>query len=250
MIIPPTYPPLFQPQIQLRPTPNIFEKKRATGNGLLRNIGAYWKFDETGGGGTIRIDSTGQGFDLSDLNANVGSVAALLNDGCDFTTSTYGLESATPAPHGGDISFSCWFIDQGSSSFPIVFFQSDDFSVYEFDTASGGLTAATYTTDGGFQAQTGIQLAMGFWHNIIGTRNAVTGALKLYLDSVLSATVMMTGTIQDTWPDVVDVGNGSGGGIVFGYMDESAFWNKELTQTDVDNIFNGGSPLPFANYTL
>jgi len=89
----------------------------------------------------------------------------------------------------------------------------------------------------------------GLWHHISGTWNS-SGNVKLYLDSTLKATTEISGTFTGT-PVYASIGSsGVSSSYYAGNIDEVTLFNKELSSTEVNTLYNDGlpfNPVPLAN---
>jgi hypothetical protein len=85
----------------------------------------------------------------------------------------------------------------------------------------------------------------GEWHNYVFTydgSNSATG-LKIYIDGVESQDSQQTTNyigMAETAADL-ELGNGNGNAY-YGSLDEVSMFNKELSQTEVTEIYNSGNP--------
>ncbi|MES2475565.1 MAG: LamG-like jellyroll fold domain-containing protein [Verrucomicrobiota bacterium] len=89
----------------------------------------------------------------------------------------------------------------------------------------------------------------GNWHHVAASFDTSNGAMKLYVDGVLSATG--TGaTIARSAPAHFHLGS-SGGNVGFlnGSLDEARLYNKVLTQPEIERLANSSSAL-VANYSF
>ena len=96
----------------------------------------------------------------------------------------------------------------------------------------------------------------GNWHHLVATYDGSSAAsgLTWYLDGTgytggRSASVFPTYTSLHDSGDEVRIGGWEGNGDHFlGYIDEVSIWNKELSGTDVTNIYNSGTPTDLSEH--
>jgi len=108
-------------------------------------------------------------------------------------------------------------------------------------TTSGG--AAQYTAAGT------TNLSTGTWYHVLGTWTAGS-AVRIYLNGTLegtqatATTALRTSTVGSTWGKFQTA-------YIDADMDELCIWNRVLVQSEIDELYGGGSPTlqaPFMNY--
>jgi len=209
-------------------------------------------------------------------------------DGVDFVTAftnTYSLKQTT-SPYGGYVSVanpssyhfesggtdqafslslwvkpttgvSFWAITKGAvggSSDREIFFGLWSSGVVVWQLAGDGSgTRYLQQYDGVDRRAT---LADGNWHHLAATYDgsAAAAGLTWYLDG----TPYVTGRSASVFPeyislndsgDEVRIGGWDGNSNTFiGYIDEVSIWNKELSGTDVTNIYNSGTPTDLSEH--
>jgi len=104
-------------------------------------------------------------------------------------------------------------------------------------------------TDGIFNNQTSIiTFTQGNWYNIIISYNDTAKKADMYINGVKDAS-SQTNTFSSC--NALDLNNGFDFGMrqtsVFlsGYQDEIALWNRQLTASEVTELYNGGAGLQY-----
>ena len=99
-----------------------------------------------------------------------------------------------------------------------------------FDVRGGGSTGTGLITG----------LSNGNWFHLVGTYDASTNSIKTYINNVASGTGVNSFTIGTT--DEFDVGRLNLGGSTYdGIIDEISIWNKVLTISDINELYNNGN---------
>ena len=153
----------------------------------------------------------------------------------------------------GDFSISLWVNVASTSSFQTLFsnFKSDGGGVYHgiiLGINSNQFRFQIYNNTTEVLLQAGFTVTTNTWHNIVVTRKYSTGT-KIYINGTL-----ITSNTNVTNPDIVALMYANIGayinasGVPSGeYMsnnskiDELNAWNKELTATEVTELYNAGA---------
>ena len=222
---------------------------------LSTNLVAYWKLDESSGNAADSVGSN----TLTNTNT-VGYAAALINNGADFGTSVSHNKTLHNAGLGVDLSgaasWSGWIKIRteptGTSGLRFVDWRSATGTSrylicgYEDNAGTKRIRLDASGTIIGYN----VTLGTSAWHHVVVTYSA-SGTVTLYLDgSSVSTGSRGTGTVTASF----DIGNGvekvTGQAT---YMDEIGAWSRELTSTEVTQLYKGGAGLayPFGTaYTL
>ena len=227
-------------------------------NGLLNSLQAYWKLEETAGNNRV-----------SQINAN----NVFLDNGSAFNSVTGKINNAAnyPSVEGSDVlycaaptidttsnwSLSGWAYINSASLFiaqeiiasintyngsPQIFIQSNGFLNFEKNSdGDGSILTSTYPTD------TWIYLTM--------TYDSSTGTVSGYVNGTLIG-ISTSVSLFSTSIEIDLFNNGTGGtgtpgsnSSFAGKIDEWGFWNKCLTQNDINKLYNSGNALPFGSFT-
>jgi hypothetical protein len=88
----------------------------------------------------------------------------------------------------------------------------------------------------------------GNWHFVTATRNAAAGTITLYIDGTQVATTSGTATTARTAPTLIGLGRNvcAATGVYTGSLDDAIAYARELTPTEVTNLYNyyNGIALP------
>lgn len=96
-------------------------------------------------------------------------------------------------------------------------------------------------------------LTAGVWQHVMFTYSGAgnMNGIKVYLDGVLDsnlpASASLTGTLLGGWN--FQLGSRNSGFYFVGNMDEVTVWNKELSQAEVTELYNSGSPLAASSHS-
>lgn len=229
-------------------------------NGLLTDLVAYWKLDESSG---TRVDSAGT-YNLSE-SASVSGTSGLINNGASITSgstnylyegSTGALNTINTADATNPLTFNVWINPASFGSYKAIFefygtsgngrrlsifIDSPSSGYIEVNNAwmsgiSSSLTFSPTWSTSEWQMMTvvcnssGVTLYRNATSCVIWTGNAgrvPAGDGRLYLGS-----------------------NPSGGGSAYsGIYDEAGLWGRALSTDDITALYNGGSGLPYSSFT-
>jgi hypothetical protein len=217
------------------------------------NLVYYWKLDETSG--TTIYDAK----NAANLFNNNGSiVTGFHNNGIQCNNTAEYLSGATTTAQfesNTAWSYSFWIKREATPAVARITFRQDPSNVFRgtgilFDAnkisfvicanASTNAFIAASTNDNTFTSTTS-------YYNIVWTYNGNRAASgnKIYVDSVskdITATrdTLGTGTIINSYPLYIGNHPTNASQHISGILDEIAIYNKELTQTEIDLIYNGG----------
>lgn len=227
---------------------------------LATDLVSYWELEETSG---TRVDSHGSN-DLTDVNT-VGSVAAIEGNGASFTRANTESLVITDGDQTGldetsDLSIACWFrLDTLPASGSYSFVQKYDSTTgnrsYYFDFlksgATYGLNSTFHTGSGGIGAYRSGTFSTGTWYHAAVTFKAgsgTSGEVKFYIDGTQLGTTA-TGdcpALQDVTQDFrVGANSDNATGHIDGDIDELGFWSRTLSSTDISDLYNSGSGIPY-----
>lgn len=101
------------------------------------------------------------------------------------------------------------------------------------------------TTSSGTSSVTGAQMTVGNWYHLVGTYDG--SYIRLYVNTSGSVSGK-SGTIN-TYSTPLRIGTNGGYGENFqGTMDQVAIWNRALTASEVSDLYNSGSGLPYSQW--
>jgi hypothetical protein len=230
-----------------------------TNYGSIREgLVAYWPMNESASSGDVTAaDWTGRGNDLTSNNT-VPSVTGKIGDGRNFTAANSEWLSASGANNdlkfadGNDWTFAGW-IWMPTWTLGIYFCGNDSSGNREvlFDTrASDGNNLACQINPGGSFGVTtiaGASMATSTWHFFAWTYNATTRALYGRVNDGIgknsAITTRPSGSMnQSSQPLNLGRRQFTGAHSYFGgYLDEVAKWNRVLSSSELDAIWNAGN---------
>jgi len=227
---------------------------------LTTSLVSYWDLEEASG---TRYDLHGSN-DLDDNNTVTGAVGKVGNaSDFDFALSEY-LSKADNASLSitGDISISCWVklttlpstsgrmglvtksLSTGNQrGYALVLESNDKLRFYAYEN---GATTEHYISES--DAAAVVSGDLGNWLHISATLDVSTQTGVLYVDgSSIAQTPLTNGTLTSIHDSTAafHVGSYNGASYVDAAMDEVGIWTKVLTSTEVSDLYNSGSGLPY-----
>ena len=209
---------------------------------------SWWKMDESSGNATDQVGS------LSAVSTSVTYGAGKLNNCAIYNGSAYHTVSdASGIKPTSDISFGGWVYITSTSSYQMLLAKGENAG----DTRSYELRCFGSTTQMEIQmkvagnyvvARSTTAIGTGTWAHVIYTRTGTTH--KIYINGTLETLASSTpqsGSI-DYSTDALWFGQRNGGLRFNGKLDEIGIWNVALTQSEVTELYNGGTGIsyPFA----
>ena len=111
-----------------------------------------------------------------------------------------------------------------------------------FSSNGGELYFNVRTPNGSYTAFSGVVPSQNVWYQIVGTYDGSN--VKIYIDGVLKGTLSATGSINSN-NELLMLGDAGYGGLsafLNGNLDEVSIYSRGLTQSEVTNIYNSGTP--------
>ena len=223
---------------------------------LSVSLAAYYELEEASGN---RLDSHTGGYTLTDVNT-VGSGTGIQGTAADFeqTNAEYLSRVSTNSVFDGVTSFSisAWVnIESFSAVYPTVASVWNDGSNNRaWSLAFVGNQPYFYISQLGTNATlsnitSGATLSTGTWHHLVGTFNGSTGNLRIYVNNTQYTNASGRTGIFNSSADfrighAVTFASRSDG-YFDGLIDEVGIWTKELTASEVSDLYNSGSGIPF-----
>ena len=207
---------------------------------LTDNIVAYWNLNDDGSGGVSLVDSTGNGYTLTNTDVALGT-GIIAGDGTFNGTSSV-LENGSLSVGSGDFSFSVW-INPSSTATSAILNQGN-----EDDDISYALGYSNEQVF--FYGARALQISFlgstptNTWSNVCLTN--LSGSLSLYVNGSLVGTGSLSADFSGT---PFKIGLGYGGIAYFeGGIDEIGVWSRALTLQEVSDLYNNGlgNTYPFA----
>lgn len=226
-----------------------------TENPIWNNLLSYWRMDVSSG--TNVPDSKGSIYGTS---SNVSWVTGKNNNGASFSNTTSYIEltggSSTYNFNRTDsFTISFWLKRNTINTTQFLFsksLSSGNYSGYSayFNTSNNieySLMSTNSSTIGIIVLSTSSYGATGVWYNFVFTYNGngSTTGLKIYLNGTVQGTSsalnnLSTNTTTST--ATFRIGNRSGSNFgQRGVIDEFSIWDRVLTDTEITELYNGGS---------
>lgn len=221
---------------------------------LPTSLVSYWELEESSG---TRTDSHGSN-DLTDNNT-VGQGTGKQGNCADFesTNSEYlsiADASQTGLDPSGDHSWSFWVKLESLPAFTMflskfgtttstrsyrAYYKSSDSTIqFEIRDSSSNNTYHNVVNT----------LSLDTWHHIVATWDWSAEVCKIYVDGVLQAGNSSGNSATSINNSVApfQLGGETGSGLYTdGLIDEVGFWSKELTSSEVTDLYNSGDGLPY-----
>lgn len=152
-------------------------------------------------------------------------------------------------------SVSCWVKPTTVSSYKCIACNrtNTDIKHWVLYRNSGTLGFDIYGSVSSFGTTSSIGLSAGSWHHIVGTYNS--GVSKLYVNGVFggsstSGTITTMGTLGSTTLRIGRNTESAGTQDFNGIVDEFGIWKRELTSTEVTNLYNSGAGRLVSNWVV
>lgn len=224
---------------------------------LLDNLVAYYKLDEASGNG---LDAHTGGKTLTDTNT-VGATTGVLNNGRTFDGTNERLVRSDTAFRfaSGDFTVSLWAnadsLAGSSYGTGLVSHMSGDAQGdwwITFGTSGNigfGFWPSAGSPSGGFRQTANSVVTTATWYHIVVRKSGST--FTIWKDGA-SQSITVNGNTDSGWNnDGFQIGThySSDGNYFFdGIIDELGVWNVALSDAQIAELYNSGSPLPFASF--
>jgi hypothetical protein len=216
-------------------------------NPIWSGLTNYWKFNESSG--TVNYDSVGS---INYTNTATMSVTGKNNYGVNVTTAGTQLYSTTMQLMSGEFTLSMWFKANSTGSGVHPFFQIRPSNWIEFIINVNFSLFASIGSSGYFVCQTNDNTVPDDtnWNHYVWTYDGsgISTGSKLYINGDNKSY-----SVNNT----NNHGSVSGSGIAYigdyavvpntypskGSHDEFAIWNRVLSQTEINTLYNSGNGL-------
>ena len=199
----------------------------------------------------------------NDLSGNANNAT---NNGATFTADRNGNASAAANFNGttnymvistpsfqfsptGAFTYSFWLNKQTQSSGADIALMSGTSTTGVFITLIQGANNFTYGTNKQQSAWvfTSCAHTLNVWDHYVTTYNA--GVMKIYKNGVFqsTATYSYTGATTATIPFYIGKGIAATGGNFKGGIDDIGIWDRELSQTEINDLFTSITSVPQLN---
>lgn len=216
---------------------------------LTTNLVSYYKLDSNSNDSLGSNNGTDTG--VSYANAGIiGNCATYSGSSGSYTDIGTGIVPTTA------MSVSLWINCSNTTSYQGIAGRTDATSVATTaeiirisGTTSGKIEWQVCISPNPFTAESTTVLSNNTWYHIVGTWDGSSGNLKLYINGSLEKTVTSaTGTLNS--PAGINrifgkYGTYNGGLFYGGKIDEIGYWTRELSSTEVTQLYNGGAGLSY-----
>jgi len=233
--------------------------RHAASNGLLTDLESYYKLDEASG--TIQ-DSHGSN-DGTNNGATYGATG-IINDALDFdgTNDRVSMGNVLSFDARSEaLSASAWIKCNNFSS------QMDIINKQNATTPYTGLAIRVRTDaqinfllrgsdsplSNVIERDTDTTISTGSWYHIVCTHDGSGDAsgMTIYINGSSQAVTTLYDNLTTTTENTADFqigARGTAGGFFDGIIDEVGIWSRELSSTDVANLYNSGSGLAYSSF--
>jgi hypothetical protein len=216
--------------------------------GLAVGLAAYWSFNSS-----PTAPSEVGGFSLTQTGT-VTTVVGKVGNGASIASGSY-LSHAHNATlnvgsTGNGASFSLWANASGAAdSSPFMAWDNG----LNFTPSIGlfydaGNARLIVTDDTGDFKNIGSAFSLSAWHHIVGTFTPGDKIARLYIDGDLdaSSTATVSATLESSVGDSLVFGAVFSGAIAMAaIVDEAGAWDRALSLSDVQALYNGGAGLGY-----
>lgn len=224
---------------------------------LSNDLISYWPLDESSG---TRVDVKGSN-DLAEINT-VGSTTGIKGTAADFEGSnSENLAISNAAQSGlnitGDLSFSMWIkpetFDSGDGQLLLSKWQhnaSNQYFVYLTDSSLGVYMDDDCTGYSYVIRTWNHSMVAGNWYHVAVVYNASSGSAEAFVNNSSLGTITglphsIAGCSAAFELGLRDTPYLPSSYYFDGAMDEVGIWNKDLTTTDIANLYNNGGGIPY-----
>lgn len=218
-----------------------------SGSPLLDDLISWWSMDEATGIGA-RVDSHGS----NNLTPNfpLNGVAGKINNAVEFPggTNAFWMIAESILSIDSDFSTSMWVkwdTITGTNKTPIGFTGSGGTEAkFYIDVLNTNLRSFILSTQ--FDGDAAIvSISADTWYHIVSVYDSTASTLKIYVDSILEATISVTGAMMTTLDIRVGVANPSEGRWMDGLVDELGLWNAPINEDAISELYNSGNGIGY-----
>lgn len=214
---------------------------------LTDNILAYWNLNDDGSGGVSLVDSTGNGYTLTN-NGGV-TLGTGINGGGAVFNGTNNLSTTQTSPIVGTSSFSysCWInVDPTTTGFANILgtrtSSGSGFGEWSVLVENLGLINIVQYSGNFDFASSPYNFNTTYFVTVVNDETA--GTSSLYINGSLVTTGTLPPSLSAGFP--INLGaNGDFSQALTGLLDEVGIWNRALTSTEVTALYNSGDGLPY-----
>ena len=211
---------------------------------------AYYKFDETSGNGA---DATANARTMTNINTATYGAGKINNSVILNGSNQYLTNSSFPTTHNNGFSFAAWVkaTDYTPDSFKSILWQKESGSFGQITLVirpTGVIEMSVGNGLASVKARTTTTLTNGTWYHVVGTV-LNNGDVKIYLNGNLEDTAAYAGIMANLTSKILigasETQEGSIKSYFDGQIDEVAIFDRELTQQDITDLYNGDKGLTY-----
>lgn len=221
---------------------------------LSTGLVSYWELEEASG---TRVDSHGSN-DLTDNNTvtqgtgKQGNCADFEVDNTEYLSITNAAQ--TGLDRTGDFSFAFWWkpetITQNHGFWTTVNGNNNNYGVRALWNTNNDLILNVRSASGSdnHTLNNNFVPTAGTWYHIVFTFDSSAAQAKAYIDSTAQTTSTLTYSNSTTGDGGARIGGATVSANAWdldALIDEFGFWSKVLTQTEVNDLYNSGSGIPY-----
>jgi hypothetical protein len=211
---------------------------------LLTNLLAYFKFDEASGNA---LDAHGDS-ELVQLSGTIASTTGKINNARDFEAgdTEFFQDWDTLGIFGDeDFTIACWI---HAESIPASVMDvcgnlsaNDGWKLSKKSTNEIEFTVGY--TSGTAQVATDSQISASTWYFIAGKHDAANNQIAVYINGTEKTASHSLGLTEAPLP--IRVGRSGSSNYWDGLIDELGIWDRVLSESELDVLYNGGAGLPY-----
>ena len=208
---------------------------------LLVDILSYWNLNDNGSGDVSLVDSTGNGYTLTNNNGVTLGTGIIGGDGVFNGVDQWLNNASFPPFNSGDFTVSYWFNTNSLTAFQEHFStRAQSTGGFHNDFSIGTYLNVLFYYDGGaFIGST--SFSPSTWYNIVTTNQS--GTLTFYINGSVEGTLPATLPYLNPFVSLGAAQNGTE--LYNGQLDEIGVWNRALSPTEVSELYNGGMGITY-----
>jgi hypothetical protein len=211
---------------------------------------AYWNLNNNGSGGVSLVDSTGNGYTLTN-NGGVTLGSGIIDGAAVFTSAGGTSLTNSSLSTSGAWSISWWVkvtSSNISTAYPSAFFLGDINGTFITAVLGNGNPTSGWIYSSREDRNYGqfYNTSLNTWYNYVLT-NDPTNGLNWYINGSLY--VGGGGGINRDFTGIT-LGQGNTTGETDCIIDEVGVWNRALSSQEVAKLYNGGAGLTYQNVTI
>jgi hypothetical protein len=212
------------------------------------SLKAYYRFES----GALTTDSSGNGYTLTNNNSAT-EITGKFSGGVNFNGTNQRMSVAASGFFTtGSQSFSLWAkIDSISTtnSYLITFWDSSNnaLGIRQANVAGAtGLLDLSFTMSNLSGTDQVSCYRLNEWFHVAAIYDSVNNKRQMYVNNVLVLNATTTGTVTNQSSPSLYIGGNGTTSYTDGIIDDVAFFNRTLSQAEVEAIYKGGADLRFS----